>query len=208
MTTNQYSTVQEEFWAGEFGDQYINRNCDTLCIANNIVFFSKIFSKIISLDSAIEFGANIGLNADAIKHILPDIHLDAVEINPSAAKILREKNICNTVFNESILTFESENRYELTFTKGVLIHISPEILPDVYDKLFTYSKKYILIAEYYNPTPTTVAYRGHTERLFKRDFAGDMLDRYDSLQLVDYGFTYRRDIFPQDDMTWFLLERR
>lgn len=208
MTTNQYSTVQEEFWAGEFGDQYINRNCDTQSIANNIVFFSKIFSKIISLDSAIEFGANIGLNADAIKHILPDIHLDAVEINPSAAKILREKNICNTVFNESILTFESENRYDLTFTKGVLIHISPEILPDVYDKLFTYSKKYILIAEYYNPTPTTVAYRGHTERLFKRDFAGDMLDRYDSLQLVDYGFTYRRDIFPQDDMTWFLLERR
>lgn len=208
MTTNQYSTVQEEFWAGEFGDQYINRNCDTQSIANNIVFFSKIFSKIISLDSAIEFGANIGLNADAIKHILPDIHLDAVEINPSAAKILREKNICSTVFNESILTFESENRYELTFTKGVLIHISPEILPDVYDKLFTYSKKYILIAEYYNPTPTTVAYRGHTERLFKRDFAGDMLDRYDSLQLVDYGFTYRRDIFPQDDMTWFLLERR
>jgi len=208
VTTNQYSTVQEEFWAGEFGDQYINRNCDTQSIANNIVFFSKIFSKIISLDSAIEFGANIGLNADAIKHILPDIHLDAVEINPSAAKILREKNICSTVFNESILTFESENRYELTFTKGVLIHISPEILPDVYDKLFTYSKKYILIAEYYNPTPTTVAYRGHTERLFKRDFAGDMLDRYDSLQLVDYGFTYRRDIFPQDDMTWFLLERR
>jgi spore coat polysaccharide biosynthesis protein SpsF len=131
-----------------------------------------------------------------------------VEINPSAAEILRGQNTCSTVFNESILTFESENRYELTFTKGVLIHIAPEKLPEVYDKLFTYSNKYILIAEYYNPTPTTATYRGHTEKLFKRDFAGDMLDRYDSLRLVDYGFTYRRDIFPQDDMTWFLLERR
>lgn len=206
--TTKYSTDQEAFCAGEFGDQYVNRNNDSHCIANNIVFFSKIFSKMHSLASAIEFGANIGLNAAAIKHILPDIHLDAVEINPSAAKILRDQNTCRTVFNESILTFESENRYELTFTKGVLIHIAPEKLPEVYDKLFTYSKKYILIAEYYNPTPTTVIYRGHAEKLFKRDFAGDMLDRYDSLRLVDYGFAYRRDIFPQDDLTWFLLERR
>ncbi|NCC60643.1 MAG: pseudaminic acid biosynthesis-associated methylase [Verrucomicrobiae bacterium] len=208
MTTPHYSTEQEAFWAGEFGDQYVNRNSDAHSIANNIVFFSRIFSKINSLTSAIEFGANIGLNVAAIKHILPDIHLDAVEINPSATKILREKNTCSTVFNESILTFESENRYELTFTKGVLIHIAPEKLPEVYDKLFTYSKKYILIAEYYNPTPTTVTYRGHREKLFKRDFAGEMLDRYDSLRLADYGFIYRRDIFPQDDLTWFLLERR
>ena len=208
MNTPKYATEQEAFWAGEFGDQYINRNSDAHSIANNIVFFSKILSKIASLHSAIEFGANVGLNAAAIKHIFPDIHLDAVEINPSAAKILREKNICRTVFNESIITFDSEHRYELTFTKCVLIHIAPEKLEDVYEKLFTYSKKYILIAEYYNPTPTTVAYRGHREKLFKRDFAGDMLDRYDSLRLADYGFVYRRDIFPQDDLTWFLLERK
>jgi len=44
--------------------------------------------------------------------------------------------------------------------------------------------------------------------LFKRDFAGEMLDRYPALKLLDYGFVYRRDpLFPQDDMTWFLLEK-
>ena len=37
-------------------------------------------------------------------------------------------------------------------------------------------------------------YRGHTARLFKRDFAGEMLDRFSDLRLVDYGFRYHRDL--------------
>jgi hypothetical protein len=45
--------------------------------------------------------------------------------------------------------------------------------------------------------------------LYKRDFAGEMLDRYPDLQLVDYGFSYHRDQnFPQDDANWFLLEKK
>ena len=65
------------------------------------------------------------------------------------------------------------------------------------------------IAEYYNPTPVEVKYRGHDGRLFKRDFAGEMLDRFPDLKLVDYGFNYHRDHnFPQDDGNWFLLEKR
>jgi len=35
-----------------------------------------------------------------------------------------------------------------------------------------------------------------------------MLEKYQSLELVDYGFSYRRDKnFPQDDITWFLLKK-
>ena len=51
-------------------------------------------------------------------------------------------------------------------------------------------------------------YRGHDGKLFKRDFCGEMMDKYSDLKLVDYGFGYRRDpVFQQDDMTWFLLEK-
>ena len=78
----------------------------------------------------------------------------------------------------------------------------------VYEKLYTASNKYILICEYYNPSPVNVSYRGHSDRLFKRDFAGEMLEKYIDLKLVDYGFCYKRDkAFPQDDITWFLLEK-
>lgn len=72
-----------------------------------------------------------------------------------------------------------------------------------------YVARYILIAEYYNPVPVEVSYRGNSGKLFKRDFAGEMLDRYSDLQLLDYGFSYRRDPqFPTDDINWFLLEKR
>ena len=53
----------------------------------------------------------------------------------------------------------------------------------------------------------TINYRGHENRLFKRDFAGEMLAKYDDLELMDYKFIYHGDHnFPQDDITWFLLK--
>ena len=90
----------------------------------------------------------------------------------------------------------------------MLIHINPELLSAVYQKLYAASTDYILIAEYYNPSPVSINYRGHKDRLFKRDFAGEMLEKFPDLQLVDYGFSYRKDpTFPQDDITWFLLKK-
>ncbi len=75
--------------------------------------------------------------------------------------------------------------------------------------MFASASRYILVAEYYNPQPTEIAYRGHSGRLFKRDFAGELMDRFPDLSLVDYGFVYRRDAnFPQDDLTWFLMEKK
>jgi pseudaminic acid biosynthesis-associated methylase len=96
----------------------------------------------------------------------------------------------------------------LVLTKGVLIHINPDVLPKVYDKLVASSGRYLLVAEYYNPSPVAITYRGHFDRLFKRDFAGEILDSHPQMKLIDYGFAYHRDpSFPQDDLTWFLMEK-
>lgn len=84
----------------------------------------------------------------------------------------------------------------------------PWFLKLVYDKLYSSSRKFILIAEYYNPTPVTLEYRGNKNKLFKRDFAGELLERYKDLELVDYGFLYHNDkAFKQDDLTWFLMRK-
>ena len=78
----------------------------------------------------------------------------------------------------------------------------------MYEKLITCCGRYLIVAEYYNPSPVAIPYRGHTDRLFKRDFAGEILEKYPEMQLIDYGFSYRRDpSFPQDDITWFLMEK-
>jgi len=203
-----FQTEQETFWAGEFGDQYAVRNQSASLIAGNLALFSRIFSRCQSLSSLVEFGANIGMNLRAIRSLLPEVELAAVEINEQATTKLREWGECHAIFQQSILEFDSENRWDFALIKGVLIHIHPDKLPLIYATLAQASNRYVCIAEYYNPTPVAVEYRGHTDRMFKRDFAGEFLKANPQFHLVDYGFCYRGDPqFSQDDITWFLLEK-
>ena len=203
----EFKTEQEKFWAGNFGDEYIERNQGNEAAASNLAFFSRILNHTQSVRSAIEFGANIGLNLESLRALIPDIELSAIEINQRAVKELEKLSGVKT-YAQSILTFEPDYARDLVLIKGVLIHINPESLPEVYERLYRISKRYICIAEYYNPAPVEVMYRGNKEKLFKRDFAGEMLDRFSDLSLVEYGFSYHRDVnFPQDDLTWFLLEK-
>ena len=203
-----YKTEQENFWAGKFGDEYIGRNQGEATVASNTALFSKILKSTNSISSVIEFGANIGLNLEAIKRLLPKVELSAIEINEEAVVQLKKKQDIK-VFHLSILDFQPENEMDLVLIKGVLIHIHPNELQNVYKLLYKASRKYICIAEYYNPSPVEVKYRGHEGKLFKRDFAGEIMEQFSDLELIDYGFVYHRDSnFPQDDTTWFLLEKR
>lgn len=133
--------------------------------------------------------------------------MSAVEINEEAAARCAEIPGAR-VYNTSLLEFSSEEKYDLSFISGVLIHINPDKLNDVYDRLYRHSKRYILISEYYNPVPIEVNYRGFSDKLFKRDFAGEFMDRFPDVRLLDYGFQYHRDKnFPMDDVYWFLMEK-
>jgi pseudaminic acid biosynthesis-associated methylase len=208
MTVTRFSTPQEEFWAGEFGTAYIGRNQSAQLLASNLSFFSKALKQVGQISSCLEFGANIGMNLKALRLLFPDIHLKAVEINPAAAKQLANVIDESNIFEGSILEYPISEKVDITFTKTVLIHINPNMLSAVYEKLYRATNRYILVCEYYNPSPVTITYRGHTDRLFKRDFAGAMLEKYSDLKLVDYGFSYFRDpVFPQDDITWFLMQK-
>ena len=114
-----------------------------------------------------------------------------------------------TVHHTSLLEFTPPRPSDLVLIKGVLIHLNPDRLPQAYDLLHAASARYVCVAEYYNPSPVAIPYRGHTDRLFKRDFAGELMKRHADLRLLDYGFVYHGDLnHPQDDITWFLLEKR
>lgn len=205
---NNFTTPQEEFCAGNFGSEYIGRNDNAQLLASNINFFSKALKQAGKIKSCLEFGANIGMNIKALQLLYPDVNLQGIEINHSAATQLVNLIGKNNVFEGSIFEYPITQQVELTIIKGVLIHINPEMLETVYEKLYSASIKFILVCEYYNPSPVSITYRGHDERLFKRDFAGEMLDKYTDLKLIDYGFSYRRDpAFPQDDITWFLMQK-
>lgn len=209
MTTSNYATPQEAFWAGDFGTEYIGRNDSKQLLASNLNFFTKALKQAGKISSCLELGANIGMNLKALQLLYPEIELKGAEINPDAAKLLGYLISENNVYKGSIFDCPITDKVDLSLIKGVLIHINPEMLNAVYEKLYQASSRYILVCEYYNPSPVAIPYRGHIDRLFKRDFAGEMLDKYSDLILVDYGFAYHRDpAFPQDDITWFLMEKR
>ena len=197
---------QQKFWAGEFGNSYISRNRSDEFLASNLHLFSKIFSKLsYAPKSFVEFGANIGMNAKALKLLFPESVYCGVEVNEEAHRQLTE--LADIAIHSSIETCELQETYEVSFTKGVLIHINPNNLKLAYEKLYNSSSRYILIAEYYNPTPVEIPYRGFADRLFKRDFASELLSIYADLNVIDYGFAFHRGAFAQDDITWFLLEK-
>jgi spore coat polysaccharide biosynthesis protein SpsF len=204
-----YRTEQEGFWAGEFGNDYIGRNEGAELLAANLHFFARALRGARGVGSCVEFGANIGMNLRALQLLFPGQQQYGVEINEEAARRLAQVIPAGNVARQSILDYVPPRTHDLALIKGVLIHINPEVLPEVYDKLVAASSRYVLVAEYYNPSPVAIPYRGHGDRLFKRDFAGEMMQRHPGLALVDYGFAWRHDPHcPQDDLTWFLLEKR
>ncbi len=205
-------TPQEKFWKGSFGSEYIKRHDTKKWIVDNKVFFNNCLKKIKknNVKTMIEFGSNVGLNLMALNKILNLKKITGIEINNNAYKYLKKLNYVDAI-NTSALNYKSKDKYNLVLSKGFLIHINPKKLKTIYSNLYNSCVKngLILVAEYYSPKPVSVNYRGNKNVLFKRDFAGEILNIYkNKIKLIDYGFTYHRDTFPQDDITWFLFKKK
>ena len=198
---------QENFWASEFGDEYIKRNSAAEMVDSNQEMFKEVFSGFPLPSTALEIGSNVGLNIEALQRLSPNLSASAVEINPTAAEILKESGLAGTVFTGSFLEAQIPGDYDFVFCKGVLIHVNPDDLPATYRKISELALRYVMFAEYYNPSPIQIDYRGHKNKLFKRDFAGEFLDMFPDFELIKTGFAYHRGKYPQDDLTWFLMKK-
>lgn len=202
------TTAQEQFWAGPEGDEYQARNANALVggLEANVALFSRILAKTMGVKTLIEFGSGAGLNLRAIHRVMPFISLYAVEINEGA--VMKMPQCVLITMRGSVLEMPPlDLPCDLAMTKGLLIHIAPADLPRAYATLYQASTRYILMCEYYCPNPRMIPYRGQPDRLWARDFPGEMLAAYPDLRLIDYGFVSKLDPHPQDDISWFLLEK-
>lgn len=208
MTDSRPPTDQEAFWAGAFGSDYAARNDGEALLAAKTALLARILDRTRGVESVLELGANIGLNLRAMRTLLPAARLTGVELNAEAHARLAAIPGVEAVHG-SLLDYEAGAPFDLSLSAGVLIHLAPEMLPRAYDVLHRESRRYVCLIEYFSPSPVEIPYRGHAARLFKRDFAAEMLDRFPDLAILDYGFVWRRDpVFPGDDVNWFLLEKR
>jgi pseudaminic acid biosynthesis-associated methylase len=200
---------QQNFWANDYALEYIKKN-NSFNKELGVEGWIKMLNKTNCVSSILECGCNIGRNINFLNSVLPDAKKSIIEISEPAFEFVRNNYQLEYSFNGSILmsNFES-NSFDLTFTSGVLIHIHPDELIDNMSKLFHYSKKYILIAEYFNRNPVMIEYQGQSNKLFKRDFGKLFIENF-NVNLLDCGFLWGHiyDCAGFDDLTWWLFEKK
>ena len=204
---------QEKFWISKFGNIYRDSNLkfdDNLQIKAWGKMLAAIMNDNNKPKSVLECGSNIGRNLMTLRRLLPDAKLSLIEINKKSFELALRNVNPEYSFNGSILqsNFPKE-QFDLTFTCGVLIHIPPYDLFKNMEKIYNYSKKYVLIAEYFARSFETKIYHGQLNKLFKMDFGIYLMDNF-KVDIVDYGFLWGReyDAGGFDDITWWLFEKK
>jgi pseudaminic acid biosynthesis-associated methylase len=200
---------QQNFWATDYALEYIKKN-NSFNKELGVEGWIKMLNKTNGVSSILECGCNIGRNIGFLNSVLPDAKKSIIEISRPAFDFVKNTYQLEHAFNGPILKSNFElNSFDLTFSSGVLIHIHPNDLIDNMSKLFQYSRKYILIAEYFNRTPVMIEYQGQLNKLFKRDFGKLFIENFD-VNIVDYGFLWGHiyDSAGFDDLTWWLFEKK
>jgi len=209
-------TLQTAVWKGGFGREYTDRNTfdpetlENLYRKNYGVSRSELnreFLADIAQDaSLLEVGCNTGNQLMMLRQ-MGWTNLSGVELQPYAAEILRGRLPDVAVELGSALALPHPAlAFDVVFTSGVLIHISPQDLPRALDEIYRVSKKYIWGLEYYAAEATEVKYRNHSGLLWKTDFARGYLERFPDLELVKERRLPYLDSENVD--TVFLLRRR
>ena len=185
----------EEFWRGEFGDSYIARN--RVDWRKRRDFWSKILS-MTGARSVFEVGCNAGWNMTAIQNAVywkPEVY--GCDVNVRAAEQAEAAGF--PIYIGSLV--EDQIPCELVFTSGVLIHIPPEEITTMMQKIIDASSDYVLAIEYESEHEQEVEYRGHSGKLWKRPY-GNMYELM-GLTLIDNGELTKADGF--DDCQWWLF---
>jgi pseudaminic acid biosynthesis-associated methylase len=200
---------QQNFWANDYASEYIQKN-NKFDEKLGVEGWQKMLTKAEGITSILECGCNIGRNIRFLNKLLPDAEKSIIEISKPAYDFVISNFTIQKHFNGPIVNsvFESGS-FDLAFVCGVLIHIHPDDLLANMAKLFQYSKRYILIGEYFSRIPVMIEYQGQDNKLFKQDFGKLFLKNF-KVNLVDYGFLWGEvyDNGGFDDITWWLFEKQ
>jgi pseudaminic acid biosynthesis-associated methylase len=187
-------TPQIGHWAGKNGNDYVDRNPLSVeqmqdlyrkdygvdRISMNKEFLGSLDKKI----SILEVGANVGTQLQFL-HGLGFSKLLGIDVNRHAIEQAKHIHPHVDVIEASgfDLPFKDAS-FDLVYTSGVLIHISPKDIQDIQREMYRVSKRYIWGFEYYAPTYTDVTYRGKKDLLWKTDFAALFKTEFPDLKLV------------------------
>ncbi len=199
---------QEEFWRDSYASEYLRKN-RSFDQALGVQAWREMLRKADAIQTILECGSNVGGNIGFLGDCLPAARKSIIEISPAAYEVVTAAYSLEHAYRGAILDSDLPRGYfDLVFTRGVLIHIHPRELAANMQRMFEYSRRYILIGEYFNRTPTMIEYQGNRDMLFKCDFGKLFVERF-PVKLVDYGFLWGHlyDAAGFDDITWWLFRK-
>ena len=187
-------TKQQDFWSGEFGKEYTDRNdfndnsWDEFYLnywgVSKIQMNEEALSGVSKDAKILEVGCNIGLQLRGLQRSgftsLYGVELQGYAVN-KAHEWLKDINIIQGSGFD--LPFR-DRFFEVVCTNGVLIHIAPEDYDKIMSEMYRCSGKYIMGFEYYANEVTDINYRGNKGFLWKADFAAEFMKRFPDLKLV------------------------
>ena len=207
-------TNEEKFWSSKFGKQYVARNTfdpkglDELYFSKFGISRSKLNKEFIGklkINNILEVGCNIG-NQLVLLQKQGFKNLYGIEIFPEAVETAKKhaKNV-NIIQGSAFDLPFKDNVFDLVFTAGVLIHISPKDLKKIMSEIYRTSSRYIWGYEYYSPKHAAIDYRGNKNFLWKGDFVKLYQKYFPDLKLVKSRRLKYKNSENYDEM--FLLKK-
>jgi len=191
-------------WEGKFGKDYTDRN--VIEWRERLDAFKEVLSGL-PIQSILEVGCNRGHNLLSLTELLPaDSQVVGIEPNQYAREIARAASAKIGVLEGNAYDLPFKDGYfDVVFTAGVLIHISPSNLQTAISEIYRVSKRYILAIEYFSEEEEIVNYRGHTDLLWKRNFLKIYQQAFDDLKLIRNGYWGDEKGFFRSH--WWLFEK-
>lgn len=99
--------------------------------------------------SVYEVGANSGRNLWRIRQKFPHVRLGGLDINAEAIEFAKANIPDASLDVMSIYDIDVEDKYDIVFTAGVLMHIPPDCVSDVIHKCAQKANKFVIHIETY-----------------------------------------------------------
>ena len=132
----------------------------------------------------LEVGSNVGCQLLCLQEMgfnnLYGIELQSCAVELSKSRTKRINIIEGSAFDVPY----KDSYFDLVFTSGVLIHISPSDISMVVKEIYRCAKEYIWGFEYYADNYTEILYREHKNLLWKTDFVKLYCEQFSDLELV------------------------
>jgi pseudaminic acid biosynthesis-associated methylase len=209
-------TKQEQEWRGTFGKEYSERNLlspaalDALYAqkygTTRSALNERFLADVPKNARILEVGCNLGNQLLALQQ-MGFTNLYGIEIISEIVEQSQSRLPSAKISEGSALQIPFPDGYfDLVFTAGVLIHIAPSDLRAAMGEMRRCSKTWIWGSEYYAPEMTEIPYRGHTNLLWKTDYAKLYAKNFPDLEIAREEHLHYLNDGNIDTM--FLLRRK